>query len=102
MELLGEPRFTELKAALDQAGTDVLDHDAFLLEGAVGALLRELMPRDAPAEAVNAYATLLHMIYLCWARGFPVRAVDDVALKLAIATPPPLSPSLPLPLVAYV
>ncbi len=102
IEALGEKPFQDLKAALEQAGTDVLDHDAFLLNGAVGALLKEIMPHDAEPVSVNAYATLLHMLYVCWSRGWPLRAVDDVALKLAIATPAPLTPAVPLPLATYV
>ena len=102
MEAIGEPRFAELKTALEQAGVNAFDHDAFLLTGAVGALLKELMPADAPAEAVNAYATLLHMLYVCWSKAWPVTAVDAATLKQLIAAPAPRSSALPLPLAVYV
>ncbi len=58
MEALGEQPFQDLKAALEQAGTEVLDHDAFLLTGAVGALLKEIMPHDAAPEVAEARAEL--------------------------------------------
>jgi len=63
---IGEERLAEVRAALEKDAADPLDKDAFLLHRAVGALYRDLVPENGPPEAVNAYGTLLHMVYLWW------------------------------------
>jgi hypothetical protein len=94
--VLGEARLVELREAMERNRVDALDRDAFLLDGTAGNLLRDLMPEDAPAETVNAYGTLLHMLYLAWSRGWPVAAVQRDALHAAItsATLDPLPSTL--------
>ncbi len=77
VEAIGDGRFEEIRAALAAAHTDAADRDAFLLAAAAGRLLRELVPGDAPAEAVTSYAALLHTLYLHWAHGRPVRPVES-------------------------
>ena len=101
LEAIGEQRFEEIKADLAARRTDDLDRDAFVLNGVVASLLRELVPEDAPAEAVTSYAALLHMLYAAWARGWPATIVDEDALRRALTGFPPLSP-LPSPLFSYV
>lgn len=90
---LGEDRFEEIRAALGAAHTDPWVRDAFLLDGAVGRLLRELVPGDAPAEAVTSYGALLHALYLHRADGGPVRPVGRDELRALLAAPPS-NPSL--------
>ncbi len=89
VEALGVERFDEIRAALGEAQTDPLKRDAFLLNGAVGRLLRDLVPEDAPTEAVNSYGALLHMLYLGWDRGWPVQRPDRSALESALRGPTP-------------
>lgn len=81
---LGEEHFADIRASLEAAKTDDLDRDAFLLNGAVAALLRDLMPEEAPAEAVNAYGALLHMLYVNWVRDWPLVRVAPDQLKDAL------------------
>jgi hypothetical protein len=85
---LGEARFAEIRAALAAAHTDAGDRDAFLLDAAVGRVLRTLVPPEAPAEAVTSYAALLHALYQLWAAGMPRRSVVRERLEALLAAPP--------------
>ena len=98
---IGTPRFEQICDALKQAGTDDLDRDAFLLSQPVGALLREMMPPEAPAEMVTAYAALIHMLYVTWARDWPTVPVSAEQLGKALARTTPHSP-LTIPAVCYI
>jgi hypothetical protein len=102
VEALGEARFDAIREALVAAGTDPLDRDAFLLPAAVGRVLRDLVPADAPAEAVTSYGALLHMLYLHWDRGWPVRSLDRPALVSLLATRPAAPATAATPGVCYV
>jgi len=102
IEALGEGSFKAIRAALAKAGADPFDRDAFLLDGAVGRVLRELVPADAPAEAVTQYGALLNALYLHWAHGSPVRALERAAASALLAAPPARVPALEGPVVAYV
>lgn len=85
MDAIGVERFEDVRGALERDRVEVRSRDAFLLHGAVGALLRDLVPPDAPAEAVNAYGTLLHMLYLCWSLGWPLATVSADTLRARVA-----------------
>jgi hypothetical protein len=100
-EAIGEERFVQIRDALAAAKLDAFDKDAFTLNGAVGQLLRELMPDEAPAVAVSAYASLLHMVYLAWSAGWPVAQITESALRTSLATAPAL-PAPALLRVSYV
>ncbi len=89
MDAIGAARFVEIREALERNHVEAANRDAFLLHGMVGNLLRDLMPGDAPAETVNAYGALLHMLYLCWTRDWPVAHVTVEALRAALARATP-------------
>jgi hypothetical protein len=91
VEVLGDARFEEIRGELAAAGIDPFERDAFVLVGAVGRLLRELVPDEAPAEAVTAYLDLLHFLYLHWAGGRRVRTTsrERLSARLTAAAPPP-------------
>ena len=98
VEALGERRFEEIRESLERNRTTATDRDAFVLDGTVGNLLRDVMPEDAPAETVNAYAALLHMVYLLWSHGWPTRSVAAADLKAVLAAPSAApGPRSPLP-----
>lgn len=97
---IGEERFAEIRESLTKAGVDDLNGDAFMLNGTVANLLRDLMPDDAPAEAITAYAALLHMLHVCWARDWPVVTITADRLRTALSSPIPHSP-FSIPLVCY-
>jgi len=101
LEALGETRFEEIRAALAAAHTDGGDRDAFLLDAAVGRVLRDLVPPDAPAEAVTSYAALLHAMYLLWAAGTPLKSVDHERLRGLLAGPRSAPLTAPDGAVAY-
>ena len=88
VDALGDARFEEIRASLAGRGVDPVDRDAFVLDPGVGRVLRDLVPDDAPAEAVTSYAGLLHALYLHWAAGRPVRAPDRERLRARLAGPP--------------
>jgi hypothetical protein len=102
VEALGEARFDGIRSALAAAGTDPLDRDAFLLQAAVGYVLRDLVPADAPADAVASYGALLHMLYLLWDRGWPVRSLDRPAVVSRLTAPPAFPTSDATPIICYV
>jgi hypothetical protein len=89
VEALGDGRFDEIKGEIAAARADPFDRDAFVLGAAAGRLLRDLVPDDAPSEAVTAYATLLHVLYVHWLSGRPVRAVRRERLNPQLTAPPP-------------
>jgi hypothetical protein len=96
-EAIGEERFTQIGEALTAAKVDAFDRDAFLMNGAAGQLLRDLMPEDAPAETVTAYGALIHMVYLASSAGWPVTEVSAEALRARLASAPPLASPLSSP-----
>ncbi len=96
---IGEKPFEDIREALAANRVDVADRDAFLLVGPAGALLRELTPVEAPAEALAEYGALLHFLYRHWDEGRPVRSLDRQALEGALAdlgplARPPVAPAL--------
>lgn len=98
---IGENRLEEIARALAEAKTDPLERDAFLLNGEAGRLHRELVPEDAPAEAVTGYGALLHMLFVHWQRGWPVTRVDEPALRSALEGPTPHAPPSTPSFVCY-
>lgn len=102
VEVIGTKPFEDITEALTGARVDPADRDAFLLLGPAGALLRELMPADAPAQAVTEYGALLHVLYLHREAGHPVRALDRATLERALADFAPLGRPPAAPGVWYV
>ena len=92
---IGEERFTAVREALDQQKTDALSRDAFLLNATVGQLLRDLMPEDAPSDAVNAYGALIHMLYAAWSRDWPVVSLTAERLRQSFPRTAPHAPRTP-------
>ncbi len=99
VEALGDARFEEIRGELATARIDPFERDAFVLAGAVGRVLRDLVPGDAPADAVTLYSALLHVLYLHWAGGRPVRAVSRERLSAQLAAA--LAPPVPAPGTCY-
>jgi hypothetical protein len=65
-------------------------------------VLRDLVPEDAPAEAVTPYGALLHALYLHWDRGWPVRVLDRGTATALLAAPPAGVAAAELPAACYV
>lgn len=96
---IGEEHFEEIRASLDAAQAN--ERDAFLLNGSAAAMLRELMPEEAPADMVNAYAALLHMLYVMWSHDWPIVEAQEEQLRKSLAAPLPLSRAPTLPRAFY-
>ena len=93
---LGDDRFEEIRAALGSRNVDPHSRDAFVLEAAVGRVLRDLVPADAPAEALDSYAGLLHLLYLHWAAGRAVLIADRDRLRERLTDVPRQLPAPPV------
>ena len=79
-----EPRFSAIAEALEQDGAAATDRDRFVLLEPVGRLLREIVPEDAGADALEAHVLLLHHAYLFWAAEQPVYQISEQTLRRAV------------------
>lgn len=77
-------RFPAIAEALQQDGGRAGDRDRFVLLEPVGRLLREIVPEDAGADALEAHVLLLHQAYLFWAADQRVYQIGDQALRQAV------------------
>jgi len=96
---LAREAFAGVRDELSQSGINPADRHAFVLAGAVGAVLRQLLPDDAPPEALERHVALLHHAYRYWEAGRPLHRVDATQVKTAAAAPAGASPG---PRAAYV
>jgi len=80
-ELIIEPlestAFPAIRAEAEQRGSDARRRDQFLLLGAVGATLKEIVPDNAPADAMDEYGELLYQAYQFWAFGRRLYVLDE-------------------------
>jgi len=79
-----EPRFPAIAEALGQEGAATTNRDRFVLLEPVGRLLREIVPQDAGADALEAHVLLLHHAYLYWAAEQRVYQISEDALRRAV------------------
>lgn len=66
--LAGE-RFPGLQTAIEAAGADPFDRDAFLMVREAIQLVRDLRPDEGVGEAIDQLVALVHHAYLFWASG---------------------------------
>jgi hypothetical protein len=80
-ELILEPLettdFPAIRAEAEQRGTDTRRRDQFLLLGHVGATLKEMVPDDAPTEALDEYGELLYQGFQFWDFGRRLYVFDE-------------------------
>ena len=62
-------RFPPLRTALEAAGVDPIDRDAFLMVREAIQLVRDLRPDEGFGEAIDQLVALVHHAYLFWAAG---------------------------------
>lgn len=79
-------RFPAIAEALQQDGAAPVDRDRFVLLEPVGRLLREIVPEDADADALETHVLLLHTAFLHWSSEGAVYRIGEQALQRAIAT----------------
>ena len=82
---LAAKRFPAIADALAQGDIPAADRDHFVLLEPVGRLLREIVPEDADADALEAHVLLLHHAYLHWAANGWVYRIGEPALQRATA-----------------
>jgi hypothetical protein len=80
-------RFPALRSALEAAGVDPTDRDAFLMVREAIQLVRDLRPDEGFGEAIDQLVALVHHAYLFWAAGSRVLelAPDGLATLLGPA-----------------
>ncbi len=66
-------------------GEPAADRDRFVLLEPVGRLLREIVPAEAGADALEAHIRLLHHAYRHWTAGGWVYRIGERALRAAAA-----------------
>jgi hypothetical protein len=79
-----ESRFPAIAEALQQDGAAATDRDRFVLLEPVGRLLREIVPEEAGADALEAHMLLLHHAFLFWTAAQHVYQISDQALRRAV------------------
>jgi hypothetical protein len=92
---LADARFPAIAERLSQGGVSSADRDHFVLLEPVGRLLREIVPDDAGADALEAHVRMLHHAYRHWAGGGWVYRVAEPALRRAIAESGAVTSHLP-------
>lgn len=80
-------RFPALRQAIDAAGRDPRDRNAFLLVREVNELMQELRPDEGFGERVGAMAALVQASYLFWLDGERVLTIDESLLSRLLAAP---------------
>ncbi len=78
------PRFPAIAEALREEGAAATDRDRFVLLEPVGRLLKEIVPSEAGADALEAHVLLLHHAYLFWAADSRVFQVSEHTLRRAV------------------
>jgi hypothetical protein len=78
-------RFPAIAEALQQDGGPAADRDRFVLLEPVGRLLREIVPDEAGADALEGHVLLLHHAYLHWSGDGQVYRIGEQALQRALA-----------------
>lgn len=88
--------FPAISDDLEATGSDPHDRDAFVLVGAVGRMLQQLMPPAAPPESIEQHIALLHHGYRFWRHGCRTVAAeaDDLQHLIDADVSEGLSPDL--------
>lgn len=90
-----EERFQALRAALQQAGADRRDRDAFLMVREVAEFLHELRPEEGLGEAIEELVAFVHLAYLFWDDGGCVARLDRRVLDLLTSPEPVEEETMP-------
>jgi hypothetical protein len=76
--------FAGIAAERFPAIADTADRDEFVLLEPVGRLLREIVPEEAEADAIEGHALLLHHAHRHWVGGGWVYRIGEQALARAL------------------
>jgi hypothetical protein len=89
-----ETVFPAIRSALERAGQDPADRDAFLLVPEVVSLLRDLRPEEGLGEGMDQLVALVHHAYLLWSAGALTLPLSAERIAAMLDAPPPPSPAL--------
>lgn len=92
---MAEERFPPIRAALEAAGKDARDRDAFLLTGPAVELVHDLRPDEPLGEGIDRLAALVHHAYLFWDAGAQLVSLDRPALDRLLSLDPGAPPLAP-------
>lgn len=81
LEPLEQTAFPAIAAEAAQRGVDARRRDQFLLLGQVGATLKDIVPDDAPPDALEEYGELLYQGYQFWVFGRRLYVLDDAVTE---------------------
>ncbi|HEU4643736.1 MAG TPA: hypothetical protein VFS44_14865 [Gemmatimonadaceae bacterium] len=81
LEPLEQTAFPAIAAEAEQRGVDARRRDQFLLLGHVGATLKDIVPDDAPPDALDEYGELLYQGYQFWTYGRRLYVLDDAVAE---------------------
>lgn len=100
---LAPERFGAIQDSLAAAKLDARDRDAFALDRQAVLLLRDLVPDDAPEEAVREHLALLHHAFLTWqAGGWTFRVGRPLAIEILTASSAPEGAAAATPQAYYI
>ena len=85
LESLEVDAFPAIRAEAEQRGKDPRRRDQFLLLGFVGASLKDIMPDDAPTDAIDEYGELLYQGFQFWSFGHRLYSIGEDVVKLLTA-----------------
>lgn len=97
-----DERFSPVRQALEGLDVDVWDRDAFLMAKPVVELVRALRPEEGLGEGMDEFVALLHVAYLYWMHGEPLRVVNEEGLRSLLGEPTPPLRFSASPTVRYV
>lgn len=83
---IASARFPAISEALAHDDASPVDRDRFVLLEPVGRLLREIVPEEADADALEAHVLLLHHAFTHWAAGGAVYRIGETALSRAVSS----------------
>jgi hypothetical protein len=97
-----EASFPRIRDALDAAGRDPTDRDAFLIERDAVLLLRELRPEQGVGDGMDQLAALAHHAYVHWSAGLVTLEISQDQLTELLGSNPPAHDAGDLPPAFYV
>jgi hypothetical protein len=98
---IAETVFPSIRTALERAGHDAGDRDAFLLVPEVVTLLHDLRPEEGLGDGMDQLVALVHHAYLLWDAGALTLPIPADRLAGMLEGPPPAAPDPREPPRAY-
>lgn len=96
-----DERFLPVRQALGDLGVDPWDRDAFLMAKPVVELVHALRPEEGVGEGMDEFVALLHVAFLYWMHGEPLRRLEIGDLKGLLGSAAPALPAAAAPAIAY-